>query len=140
MKAKEYLSQAYRIERILKSRQEQIARLESLATSSGQSYGGEVHGSHDPTKGSKVENLAVQLVELKDYVGRTSSSLIILRKQISGVIARIGDLSLEYVLEERYLNNKTWDEISFALGVSTRQVLRYHGRALEMVTPYIPTS
>lgn len=138
MTTKEYLWQAVKIERILKSRQEQISRLESLASSYGQKYGGEVHGSHDPTKGSKVENLALQLVELKDFVARASVSLIELRKEIATAISRIGDLTLECVLEERYINNKTWDEIAYEMGVSTRQVLRYHGRALQQVQLYIP--
>lgn len=132
MRAKEYLQQAYKIERILKSRMEQIARLESLATSATQAFGDSPPPSSH-SGGSKVENLACQLADIRSETERDSQRLLLIRRGIVEAIRSVGDLTLEYLLEERYLNYRTFDQIADDMSLSKDYVFKLHRTALSLV-------
>lgn len=132
MTAKKYLQQARIIERALRSKSEQIERLQSLAVYVSQPFDSAGSGgSH--SSGSKVENFALQLVELKERVAEESARLIKLRAEISAAIHAVNNLTYENILEERYLNYKSFDEIADCLGVSKDYVFRLHREALRLV-------
>ena len=133
MDAKEYLQQAFKIDRIIKSKLEQVARLESLATSASQSFSQTGPSAHDDSKGSKLENLVVSIVDLKEEAQKQMEELAKRRLEISKTISGVGNLTLQYVLEERYLLYKTWDEIRGEMGFSQDYLFRLHKRGLERV-------
>lgn len=134
MTAKEYLQQAFKIDRIIKSKMEQIAQLESLATSATQSFNPTgATAPHDDTKGSKIENMVVNIVVLKEEAQRQTAELVKRRIEISNTIASVNNLTLQYILEERYLLYKDWDEIKNETGFSQDYLFRLHREALNLV-------
>ena len=135
MNVKAYLQQAYRIEMLVRSRTEQIQRLESLAVSVGHPLDSSGGGftQRDPTKGSKVESLAIQLVELRERVSEESAKLLKLRQEITSKIHAVNNLTYEYLLEERYLNYKSFDSIADDMGLSKDYVFRLHREALKLI-------
>ena len=138
MKAKEYLQQAEKIDRIIKSKLAQIERLESLATSATQVIdpsGG--HTTADPSKGSKLENMVVSIVDLKDQAQKQAAKLLEVRKEIMATISKVGSLSIQYVLEERYLLFKSWDVIAEETGFSKSYLFHMHSTGLQLVESII---
>lgn len=134
MSAKDYLKQAYNIDRILRSKLEQIERLESLSVSASQKID-TIGGSapHDNTKGSKVENMVVDIVVLKEEAQKQTAKLVAKRLEITKTIAAVGNLTLQYILEERYLLYKSWDEVRSESGFSKDYLYRLHREALRIV-------
>lgn len=135
MNAREYLQQAFKIDRLVKSKIEQVAKLESLATSATQNNINQagVLSSHDDTHGSKIENMVVDIVILKEQVQAQTAELLKLRGEIQQTIGRIGNLTVRFLLEERYLLYKSWDEICYETGFSRDYVYRLHRQGLEFV-------
>ena len=134
MSAKEYLQQAERIDRLIKSKTDQLARLEALATSATPRYsdtGASV--SHDDSKGSKLENQVIGIVELKDNIRKRANELIKVRAEIAKTIDAINSLTHQYILEERYLNYKSWEVIGDDTGFSKDYLYRLHRDALRLV-------
>ena len=134
MNAKEYLQQAQKIDRIVKSKLNQIERLESLATSASQTLDPSgSHASADPTKGSKLENMVVGIIDLKEQVQKQAAKLIEVRKEITETINSINNLSVQFILEERYLIYRTWDEIADETGFSKNYLYHMHSTGLQLV-------
>ena len=134
MSAKEYLQQAMKLDRLIRSKTEQLERLESLATSAPQSFGEEGPPSaHDDTKGSKLENQVVSIVDLKEQMKKKTAELVQSRAEITSVIEGVNNLTLQFVLEERYLNYKTWDMIADQTGFSKDYLYRLHSEGLRLV-------
>lgn len=134
MDAKEYLQQAKQIDRIVKSKSEQLARLEALAVSATpiiSETGSVCH--HDDSKGSKLENQILGIIELKESILRKTEELIRIRKEITITIDSINSLTHQYILEERYLNYLSWDTMVDATGFSKDYLFRLHRDGLKMV-------
>lgn len=134
MTAKEYLQQAFKIDRLVKSKIEQVAKLENLATSATQNFSSTgIPSAHDDTHGSKVENMAVDIVVLKEQVQAQTAELLKLRGDIQRTIGRIDNLTVRFLLEERYLLYKSWDDICYETGFSRDYVYRLHRQGLSAV-------
>lgn len=134
MNAREYLQQAFKIDRLVKSKIEQVAKLESLATSATQNFSASgIPTSHDDTRGSKVENMVVDIVILKEQVQAQTAELLKLRGEIQQTLGRIDNLTVRFLLEERYLLYKSWDEICYETGFSRDYVYRLHRQGLSSV-------
>ena len=133
MNAKEYLQQAMKLDRLIRSKTEQLERLESLATSAPQSFGEEGTAAHDDTKGSKLENQVISIVDLKEQMKKKTAQLVQSRAEITSVIEAVNNLTLQFVLEERYLNYKTWDVIADQTGFSKDYLYRLHSEGLRLV-------
>ena len=133
MSAKEYLQQAERIDRLVKSKTDQLARLEALAVSATPRYSDTGKSAHDDSHGSKLENQVIGIVELKDSIRKRANELIKVRKNISETIDRVGSLTHQYILEERYLNYKNWDSLCDITGFSKDYLYKLHREGLRMV-------
>jgi len=134
MKAQEYLRQVRDIDRLLRKTNDRIARLESLsiyASPSFESGGGA--GSKSFRASSKVEHYALELVSQRDKLIEERSRLLKLRGEISDVIRAVNNLTYQNILEERYLDCKSFDEIADDFGYSKSYVFRLHREALGLV-------
>lgn len=126
--AKDYLQEAFKLEKLIRSKMEQIERLESRATSAPQTLDSPTGKSS--SNGSKVENMAVSIVMLKDEAEAQSKLLAKKRIEISRTIAKAKSYTHQYVLNERYLLNKSWDLIKAESGFSKDYLMRLHRDAL----------
>lgn len=49
------------------------------------------------------------------------------------VIKKVDDLELQTLLEQRYLNFRTWEQIAVDMGYNVRHLYRMHDKALKAV-------
>ena len=131
MNAKEYLNQGYLINERIDSKIEQIGMLRTLATKTSVTLS-DMPG--DPNKGkSKVEELLVKIAGLEDEIRAEIARLVELKKNIVDVIEKVEDPEESLVLNLRYLNFFSWEDIALKMGCSVRNVHVVHSRALEHV-------
>lgn len=125
MTAKQYLMRAWqidrRIERKIEERDRLVARLESGV---GQLSGMPKGGGHDWT------DSALKVVDLTGQIDREISELCRVKREVAQAIDRVEDRRVREVLELRYRNYLSWEEISRAVRYDLRWVYRLHGQGL----------
>jgi DNA-directed RNA polymerase specialized sigma subunit len=135
--AKEYLSQAYRIDQRINAKLEQLEHLRALSRKSTVSYGAEpVSRTRNVTA---MEDSIVRLIDLENEINRDIDHLVDFKREIYGVLQKIQDPELQLLLELRYLCFKNWSEISVALELEGRYVFKVHSRALAEVAKILST-
>jgi DNA-directed RNA polymerase specialized sigma subunit len=131
LSAKEYLSQAFRIDQRINAKLEQVENLrcrstKTTATLSDTSvmYTRDAHSA---------DGIIVKLIDLENEINADIDRLVDLKRDIYEVFRSIHDPELQLLLELRYLCYKNWSEISVALDLDDRYVYKLHGRALTEV-------
>ena len=131
LSAKDYLSQAYRIDQRINSKIEQVQSLRALAEKATATLSGA------PNKGTRnvhrMENIIVKMVDMESEINSDLNRLIDLKHEIVTVVKCVESPELKTLLELRYLCFKTWEEISVNLHLDIRWVHRLHNRALSEV-------
>lgn len=131
MKAKDYLSQAYKLNHRIDCKLRQTENLRDLATRATASIHAErVSGTKQR---SPMENAIVKLIDLEHEINSDIDRLVDMKREISVVISKLSSPSHKILLELRYLEGKTWDEISKAMDYDLRWVYRLHGKALKEI-------
>ena len=128
LSAKDYLSQAYRIDQRINSKIEQVQSLRALAEKATSTL------SATPTSGTRnihrMETIIAKMVDLESEINTDLNYLIDLKHEIVTVIKCVVNPELKTLLELRYLCFKTWEEISVSLRLDIRWIHRLHNRAL----------
>jgi len=130
MNAKEYLSQAVWLDRMIDSKLEQLEMLKSLAMKVTSSFTKEKISGGNIEK-SKMESTMVKVIDLEHEINADIDRLVNLKKDIQDTINKIDDINQQLLLELRYLSGKGWDEIAASMGYDPRTVYRIHGKALK---------
>lgn len=131
MDAKEYLGQAYRIDRRINSKLNQIAVLRGLATKVTATLGDEpVSGTRNP---QRLQFIIDKIMDFETEINADVDSLVDARKRVSEVIGQVSGTDCQLVLEYRYLGFMAWDAIAASMGFSPRWVYTLHGRGLKNV-------
>lgn len=134
MNAKQYLKQAYRLNEMIKSNQEELSALrESASSIAGIDYSKDKVQSSKSSGDAGFVNVVAKIVELEDSINADIAKCISLKNEIRTVINNVQDADEKLLLRLRYINFKTWDEICEELYVSLRTVHRVHAAALEHV-------
>lgn len=139
MTAKEYLNQAYRLEQRIKLAKMEIEGLQELSCCVS-SPGFEEH--HNPNRNTDAPFMKTlyKIMEMQEKVNKELNQLLVLKEEISGVIAEISDHDERLVLQYRYLYNWTWARIGEEIYADERTVRRWHNKALaHIVVPDNPT-
>ena len=131
MTAKEYLSQAYLIDQRINSKLEQIQSLRSLLTKVNNTLN-DMPGNPNRDR-SLVEEYIVKIVDLEREIDSEIDRLVSLKGEIMHTIQAVDDVYSRVLLEERYLNMRTWEQIADIMDYSVRQLHRLHGEALNEV-------
>ncbi|MFT8313421.1 MAG: DUF1492 domain-containing protein [Clostridium sp.] len=131
MTAKEYLSQAYRIDQRINSKLEQIMSLRSLATKATSTL------SDTPPSGTRnvhsMEDTIVKMIELENEINADIDVLIDLKKDIMEVIKKVNNPEQHTLLELRYLCFKSWEQIAVEMGYSLQHIFRIHDKAVKVI-------
>ena len=131
MTAYEFLSQAYLLDQQIKSKQEQLVFLRSMATS-----------FYNPTDQEQIvctpntyamEDAVLKIIEAEQELNDQIADMVDTMMEIKRVIARVQDVHLRLILEKRYLVFQTWRDIAADLDHSVRWVQEKHKMALEVV-------
>lgn len=131
MKAYHYLSQVYHIRRKIRFRQERIVLLNAQLSRSG------FRAGNDPVKVSlnvtAGQDAVIRLVEAKEELEREVARLEAKKQEITDTIAGVEDPMQNAVLELRYLNGRSFDEIAEILEYTERWIYASHRQALREV-------
>ena len=129
MTAKEYLSQAFRLDQRINSKLEQVSRLRGMAVKATGSFQAErISGT---SQHSPMESAVVKLIDLEYEINDDIDRLVDLKREMASLIERIPDPSYRVLLELRYLGCSRWEDIALKMGYDLRWVYRLHGRALK---------
>ena len=132
MNAKEYLSQAFYLNRQIKAKQKRLEWLKDIAPGPSISFSDEPRGARN-AKASMVENAAIKVVALEEQLAADIIRFVEITKEIESVIKAVGSIEQRTILEMRYLSFMEWDEIASRMGYSQRYVFYAHSRALRAV-------
>lgn len=131
MTTKDYLRRAFEIDRRLQIKYRRLNVMESRAE--GSYYREEGEGHHADYVRSRMEECAIKVIELKELIADDENLLKDVRNQIKQAIRSTGNELYVTVLEMRYLQYMSWDEICSQMGYGKTNVFRLHGEALESV-------
>ena len=132
MTAKEYLSQAFYMNRQIKAKERRLEWLREIATGPSMRFSQEEKSKGDP-RSSLVENAALKVVELEEEIASDILELVRVMKEIASTISRVDSMECRTILEMRYLSFMEWDEIISRMGYSRSYVFRLHGEALNAI-------
>ena len=130
MTKKEYLSQAFELNKDIKRKEIRIDALKSSL--------GVVATSYDDTRvkslpHSPFESRLVMVVDLEEELKKDKEELEKLKMQIWRSIHSIGSDKVETVMELRYIAFENWPEIAEELGYSLSYVFTLHREGLESI-------
>ena len=132
MKAKEYLHQAYRLDKRIQSNIEEMERLRELSTSVSSPSWGERIQTQRHTDALFVRYLE-RIEELQIKINDEVDHLVALKAEIRDVINKVTDIDERMVLRYRYVHNFTWEQIGDVLNADKSTIRRWHGNALNHV-------
>lgn len=132
MNAKEYLSQAIWLDQRINNKLEQKEQLEALAKRVTVNFTQEkVSGGRATT--SPMEDATVKLIDLCHEINDDIDELITLKAEILEIISKVDDPVSQLLLQMRYIEGKTWEEVAYDLDYNSRTVFKIHGRALKEI-------
>ena len=130
MTAKEYLSQAYRLDQRIDSNIAEITRLREMACGiSSPSWEEKVQTSRN-TDAPFVRCLE-KIMDLEKVVNSEIDTLVDLKAEMEDAIEKLSNVDERLLLRYRYLDNHSWEEIGVLLNASVRTVHRIHSSALQ---------
>lgn len=131
MNAKEYLSQAYRVDQRINSKIEQVQSLRVLAEKATATLSdmpsGRTHNIY------RMEDVIAKMVDLESEINTELCHLIDMKHEIVTVVKCVEPPELQTLLELRYLCFKTWEQIAVEMRFDIRWVHRLHNKALSEV-------
>ena len=131
MNAKEYLSQAYRIDQRINSKLEQVMSLRALlGKATGTLTGAPKAATPNP---HSMEDTICKMVDMENEINADIDMLVNLKTEIMKCIKQIGNPEYQTLLELRYLCFKNWEDISTEMDYSLRRLYELHNLALEQI-------
>ena len=131
MTAKEYLSQAWNIDRRINDKVAHVSQLRDMAMNVSAVIS-DMPRSPSPNN-QKMESIIVRLADTEAEINADIDRLVTLKIEIMNTIWQIADAKACAVLERRYHSFKSWEDIAADMSVSIRWVHKIHGKALEEV-------
>ena len=131
MTAKEYLSQAYRIDQRINAKLEQVMALRELATKATSTLS-DMPRSDSPNV-CRMEDIILKIVDSENEINAEINRLIDLKREMRVVIGAVDQPEHQTLLELRYLCFKTWEQIAVIMAYSIQHTYRMHDQALRAV-------
>lgn len=130
MTAKEYLSQACRLNEMVNSYLTEIDNLRVLASS--------ISGSNFQERVDRTRNTdppfarcICKIIDMEKELSKRVDKLISLKGEINDAINQVANPDEKMLLRYRYINNYSWNKICILMSVSCRTVHRIHSSALQ---------
>lgn len=131
MTTKECLSQAYRIGQRINSKLEQVQSLRELAVKATSTLS-DTYSSGNSNK-QKMEVVIVKIIDLENEIDEEIDRLVDLKQEIVSLIKKVKNPEYQTLLELRYLNFKTWEQIASEMHYSIQHTFRIHDKALSLL-------
>lgn len=136
MDIKKWLNRAYKIDMQIRSKEEQIEAWRELASKTTTSYGGVGGGSG---VNNKVENYCTMIADAQAELEKGKEKLVMIKHEIERAILLVDDVAERVLLEQRYLLEKTWEDISEVMGYQVDYIRKeLYFSALEHISLLVP--
>lgn len=129
MKARDFLSQAYRIDQRINSKLEQVDSLNLLATKATSTLTGMPKNPNHAT--STMADAVAKIIDLQAEINHDIDCLVDLKREIITVIKSIENPEYQTLLEKRYLCFMPWEQIALDMCYSIHHLYKIHKSALE---------
>ena len=136
MTARDYLSQAYRLDQRINSKLEQVESLNELATKVSSTLTGMPKNPNSAT--STMADTVTKIIALQAEINNDIERLVDLKREMVAVIKAVANTERQTLLELRYLCFKTWEQIAVEMDYTVRNVHLLHKEALKAVV--VPAS
>lgn len=130
MAAKEYLSQAYRLDQRINSKLDQVASLNDLATKATSTLTGMPRNPNRAT--STMADAVVKIVDLQSEINHDIDCLVDLKHDIVTLIKAVDNTEFQTLLEKRYLCYMSWEQIAVDMNYSIHHLYKMHTWALDI--------
>ena len=128
MTAKQYLSQAYRLDERINSKLEQLGQLKMMATNITSNLSEicvqKTHNNH------QMEDTIVKIIEQEQEIDDEVDALVDLKAEIRHMVDKVPGIDHRLLLEKRYLVFEDWSQITMDLNWSVQHTFRLHNEAL----------
>ena len=131
MKAKEYMQQAFFLDKKINSLIRQLNNLRDQATNTTQIMSDMPRNPSGET--SKMESRVVDICDLRDEIMKQIGKLMELRKDMMDIVMAVPDPECQLILQERYFEMLTWGDIACDINRSIRSAQIMHAKALDEV-------
>ena len=131
VRSKDYLNQAFQIEKRIAAKLEQIESLRVIVTRVTVTLSDVKVQSSLPT--SRMENVIAKMMDLEEELKTDMEELIAIKSEVMRTIRLVPDPEQQLILEKRYLCYEKWEDISVDLNISVQHTFRLHGEALKKV-------
>ena len=129
MTAKEYLSQAWNIDRRINDKVAHVSQLRDMAMNVSNVIS-DMPRSPSPNN-QRMENIIARLTDTEEEINADIDRLVSLKLEIMNTIWQVADENAQMVLERRYHSFKSWEDIAADMSVSIRWVHKIHVKALD---------
>lgn len=132
MTVKEYLKQAMYLDALINSKLRQAEHLRSLATKVTTTYSDQgVSSEHD---NKRLEKTIAKIIDLEREINDDIDTLIDLKIEITAIISQVTDIKQRLILEKRYLDFESWEQISCDLKYDIRHIRRLHNESIKKIS------
>lgn len=133
MTAKKFLSRPYWIDQRIDKKQEEIDRLRAKLTKATAKLSDMPRGG----SGGDWTDADVKVLEMEDAIHAEILELCRVKREVFEVIDTVEDERYRTLLELRYRNYMTFEQIAVEMRYSWRQVMRLHAEALVVIECHI---
>lgn len=136
--AKRYLQQIMRLDTKINRDIEELHRLKAMVTKITPTLKQDVvsgGGTQD-----KLAEAMSKIIDFEEEINREIDCFVDARKAVTATIDKVEDARLHTVLNMRYVQFKTWEQIACYMGRSYQWVCKLHGTALQVVEKIIENS
>ena len=131
MTGKEELRQIFRLDKRMISLQDSIIEIETKLTRISPILSDMPKGGGDQ---DKISGGVAHLCELKEMLDQMLTESCLKRAEIIRKIERLDNENYRTILRERYINLKSFEEISIMFPYTYNHTLKLHGHALQEYT------
>lgn len=83
---------------------------------------------------NRIQSAIDRIIEIEEEINGGIDDLLLVRQDVQRAVASVQNETLRLLLEYRYLNGRTWEQIAVNMQYDYRWVLRLHGKALDQLT------
>lgn len=130
MTAKEYLKQSYRLKERIDAHIAELEELRDMSTKI-QSINFDERVSSTKNTDASFTKLICKIADMEARINSDVERLVDLKAEMNMAINEVDDIEEQLLLNYRYINNISWDDIATKLNVSNRTVHRIHSAALQ---------
>lgn len=129
MTAKEYLRQAYKMDKRIRILQGKVDKLRSAL----EYHSPSLEGSRGGGSADRMPDTISKIMEYEQHAEQLRAEYVKKYIEIDKAIHSIEDEKLREVLERRYLLYQKWEQIAQEMHRDLRWVYRLHGKALNCI-------